>query len=112
MRQNVLTGDTPFRRAHIRSVIDQVEVPDAEIRIVGRRTDLERLMIGGGAAPAGVPSFVRGLQGCCSSCLSFPLAAGAYSVSQLKSTDEGGSSRNMLVPSRRTSDRKKKGILR
>lgn len=59
MRANVLTGDTPFRRAYIRSVIDQVEVDDEDIRIIGRRTTLERLVMGGGAAPAGVPSFVR-----------------------------------------------------
>ncbi len=59
MRTNVLTGDTPFRRAYIRSVIDQVEVDDTEIRIIGRKTTLERLVMGGGAAPAGVPSFVR-----------------------------------------------------
>ena len=57
MRNNILTGDTPFRRAYIRSVIDQVEVDDAEIRIVGRRSVLERLVMGGGATPAGVPSF-------------------------------------------------------
>jgi site-specific DNA recombinase len=57
MRNNILAGDTPFRRAYIRSVIDQVEVDDAEIRIVGRRSVLERLVMGGGAAPAGVPSF-------------------------------------------------------
>lgn len=43
----------------IHSVIDQVKVDDAEIRVVGRRTVLERLMTGGGAAPAGVLSFVR-----------------------------------------------------
>lgn len=59
MRENVLMGDTPFRRAYIRSVIDQVEVDDAEIRIHGRRSVLERMVMGGGAAPAGVPSFVR-----------------------------------------------------
>ncbi|MGB3540068.1 MAG: recombinase family protein [Mesorhizobium sp.] len=59
MRTNVLTGDTPFRRAYIRSVIDQVEVDDSEIRIIGRKSTLERLVMGGGAAPAGVPSFVR-----------------------------------------------------
>ena len=35
MRSNVLAGDTPFRRAYIRSVIDQVEVDDDEIRIMG-----------------------------------------------------------------------------
>jgi hypothetical protein len=34
MRTNVLTGETPFRRAYIRAVVDQVEVDDSEIRIV------------------------------------------------------------------------------
>ena len=59
MRANVLEGETPFRRAYIRSVIDQVKVDDSEIRIRGRKTVLERLVMGGGAAPAAVPSFVR-----------------------------------------------------
>ncbi len=36
----------------------QVEVDDMEIRIHGRRDVLERLVMGGGAAPAPVPSFV------------------------------------------------------
>jgi hypothetical protein len=47
---NILTGDTPFKWAYIRSVIDQVEVDDAEIWIIGRRTVLERLVMGGGRA--------------------------------------------------------------
>ena len=59
MRRNVLTGDTSFRRSYLRAVIDKVEVDDTEIRIHGRRTVLERLVMGGGAAPSGVPSFVR-----------------------------------------------------
>jgi hypothetical protein len=59
MRANVLSGDTPFRRAWLRAMIDNVEVDDTEIRIHGRRAVLERLVMGGGAAPAGVPSFVR-----------------------------------------------------
>ena len=59
MRSNVLTGDTPFRRAYIRSVIDQVEVDDDEIRIWGRKSVLERLVAASGGSPAGVPSFVR-----------------------------------------------------
>ena len=59
MRANILNGEIPFRRAYIRSLIDQVEVDDTEIRIHGRRSVLERLVMGGGAAPAGVPSFVR-----------------------------------------------------
>ena len=60
MRSNVMTGDTPFRRAYIRSVIDQVEVDDEEIRIWGRKVVLERLVAASGSSgPAGVPSFVR-----------------------------------------------------
>lgn len=59
MRKNVLEGETPFRRAYIRSIVDEVQVDDTEIRIVGRKTVLERLVMAGGAAPAGVPSFVR-----------------------------------------------------
>lgn len=52
MRSNVLSGDTTFRRAYLRAVIDRVEVDDTEIRIHGRRTVLERLVMGGGASPA------------------------------------------------------------
>lgn len=59
MRANVLEGAVPFRRAYLRALIDNVEVDDTEIRIHGRRTVLERLVMGGGAAPAGVPSFVH-----------------------------------------------------
>jgi len=59
MRRNVTGGAVEFRRAWLRSMIDNVEVDDEEIRIHGRRDVLERLVMGGGAAPAGVPSFVR-----------------------------------------------------
>lgn len=59
MRDNIANGPIPFRRAYIRSVIDQVEVDDHEIRIHGRKDVLERLVMGDGAVPAGVPSFVR-----------------------------------------------------
>ncbi len=52
-----MSCDMPFRRAYVRSAIDQMEVDDEEIRIIGRsaRTAGD----GGGAAPAGAPSFVR-----------------------------------------------------
>lgn len=59
MRENICAGEIPFRRAYIRAIVDQIEVDDSEIRIHGRRNILERLVMGGGAAPAGVPSFVR-----------------------------------------------------
>ncbi len=59
MRENVTNGPIHFLRAYMRAVINQVEVDDAEIRIHGRKSVLERLVMGGGATPAGVPSFVR-----------------------------------------------------
>ena len=58
MKENVANGPIPFRRAYLRSVIDQVEVDDTEIRIHGRRDVLEKLVMGGGTMPAGVPRVV------------------------------------------------------
>jgi site-specific DNA recombinase len=84
MRTNMLTGETPFRRAYIRSVIDQVEVDDTEIRIIGRRTVLERLVMGGGATPAGVPSFVRKWRARQDSNLSLPSECSAQRCVQLR----------------------------
>ena len=64
MRTNVLTGDVAFRRAYIRSIIDNVEVDDGEIRIHGRRTVLERLVMGGGKPLLECPVlFVSGAPG-------------------------------------------------
>ena len=59
MRANVLKGPIPFRRTYLRAMIDNVEVDDPEVRIYGRRTVLERFVMGDGVAPAEVPSFVR-----------------------------------------------------
>lgn len=49
----------PFRRIWLRAIIDKVEVDEAEIRVHGRKSVLERIVMGGEAAPAGVLSFVR-----------------------------------------------------
>ena len=65
MRENVLSGDTGFRRAWLRAVIDNVEVDDTEIRIHGRSSVLERLVMGSEALPAAVPSFVRNWRSDC-----------------------------------------------
>jgi site-specific DNA recombinase len=59
MRENVSTGAVPFRRAYLRSVIDQIEVDDEEVRVFGRKSVLEQLVMRDGATAAGVPSFVR-----------------------------------------------------
>lgn len=56
MRKKATQGPIPFRRAYLRSVIDQVEVDDDGIRIHGRWDVLERLVMSRAAA-AGVPSF-------------------------------------------------------
>jgi phage baseplate assembly protein gpV len=64
MRRNVSEGDVVFRRAYIRWVIDHVEVYDAEVRIHGRRTVLEKLVMSGGPTPARVPSFVPEWRAC------------------------------------------------
>jgi site-specific DNA recombinase len=58
MRVKVLSADTAFRRAYLRTVIDKVEVDDTEIRILGRRDVIERLVMGGETAQTGVPGFV------------------------------------------------------
>jgi hypothetical protein len=44
-------------------MVDQVEVDDAKIRIVGRRTVLERLVMGGGAGPVTVAENPRVITG-------------------------------------------------
>lgn len=59
MRANICDGPVPFRRAYLRAMIDNIEVDDTEIRLHGRKTVLERLVMGSGATAAGVPSFVR-----------------------------------------------------
>jgi hypothetical protein len=55
MRTHVLTCETPFRRVYIRATVDQVEVDDEEICIIGRRTVLERLVMGDGGLPLECP---------------------------------------------------------
>ena len=50
MRENIASGEIPFRKAYLRSVIDRIEVDDEVIRIVGDKTTLEGA-IGGKAAP-------------------------------------------------------------
>ncbi|RVJ66437.1 hypothetical protein CN167_32900 [Sinorhizobium medicae] len=60
MRENIANGPVPFRRAYLRAVIERVEVDDGEIRIHGRKSELERLvMTKNSVIMAAVPSFVR-----------------------------------------------------
>jgi len=58
MRTNVRTGETPFRWAYIRSMINQVEVDDREIRIHGAEKRIGRLVMGVGAARQECPVLI------------------------------------------------------
>lgn len=49
MRENIRTGEVPFRKAYLRSVIDRVEVDDAMIRIVGDAATLEEVIVAQGS---------------------------------------------------------------
>jgi hypothetical protein len=42
MRENITTGDVPFRKAYLRWLIDAVEVDDRVIRIHGSKSTLEQ----------------------------------------------------------------------
>jgi hypothetical protein len=39
------TGEVPFRKAYLGSLIDRIEVDDREVRIVGRKEVLERAVL-------------------------------------------------------------------
>jgi site-specific DNA recombinase len=49
MRENLTTGSTPFRKAYLRSLIDVIEVDDAQIRIKGSKDVLERAVLASGS---------------------------------------------------------------
>ncbi|WP_419829843.1 recombinase family protein [Methylobacterium sp.] len=60
MRENVTTGEIPFRKAWLQAIVDRVEVDDSVIRIIGDKANLEAVIAAGGAStPAGVRSSVR-----------------------------------------------------
>lgn len=46
MRENITSGETPFRKAYIRAVVDRVEVDDGVVRIVGDKATLEQAVAG------------------------------------------------------------------
>jgi hypothetical protein len=51
MRENLTTGSTPFRKAYLRSLIDVIEVDDAQIRIRGSKDVLERAVLASRSGP-------------------------------------------------------------
>lgn len=63
MRESITTGDIPFRKTYIRSVVDRIEVDDNVIRIVGDKTKLEKAVTGKPDTSLGVRSFARDWRG-------------------------------------------------
>lgn len=59
MRENIATGEIPFRKAYLKSVVDQVIVDDKQIRIVGSKHMVESAVFGGKKISQGVRSFER-----------------------------------------------------
>jgi hypothetical protein len=58
MREKLTTGDIPFRKAYLGSIIDRIEVDDREVRVVGRKDVLEQAIFAIRQGEAGVHSFV------------------------------------------------------
>jgi hypothetical protein len=48
MRENLSTGEVPFRNAYLASIVDRVEVDDREVRILGRKDVLEQCVMASG----------------------------------------------------------------
>lgn len=59
MRKRITTGDTTFRKAYLRSIVDGIEVDDQVIRIHGSKASLEQAIIAGEQIGKGVRSFIR-----------------------------------------------------
>ena len=59
MRERITTGETTFRKAYLRSIVDAVEVDDKIIRIHGSKASLEQAVIAGEQIGKGVRSFIR-----------------------------------------------------
>jgi site-specific DNA recombinase len=59
MRENITSGNIPFRKAYIQAVVDWIELDDHAVRISGDKATLEQVIAGHASTGAGVRSFVR-----------------------------------------------------
>jgi hypothetical protein len=57
VRYNITTGEIPFRKAYIRSLVDRIEVDDHVVRIVGDKATLEQAVVHGALAGNAVRCF-------------------------------------------------------
>jgi site-specific DNA recombinase len=49
MRDKLTSGDVPFRKAYIGTIVDRIEVDDHQIRVLGRKDALEQAVLANGA---------------------------------------------------------------
>ena len=54
MQENITSGEIPFRKAYIQSVVDRIEVDDGVVRIIGDKSTLEQAIAGKAVAGGGV----------------------------------------------------------
>ena len=59
MRERITTGETTFRKAYLRSIVDAIEVDDKSVRIHGSKASLEQAVIAGEQIGKGVRGFIR-----------------------------------------------------
>ncbi len=59
MRERITEGETPFRKAYLRAIVDAIEAGDKVIRIHGSKASFEQAVIAGERIGKGVRSFVR-----------------------------------------------------
>ena len=59
MRERITTGETTFRKAYLRSIVDAIEVDDKTIRIHGSKASLEQAVIAAEQIGKRVRSFIR-----------------------------------------------------
>jgi site-specific DNA recombinase len=59
MRERLTTGAVPFRKAYIGSIVDRIEVDDAQVLIMGRKEVLEQAVRSSETMPPVVHTFVQ-----------------------------------------------------
>ena len=50
MRENITTGEAPFRKAWLRSLVERIEIDDEAVRIIGGKAPLGEAIAGESAA--------------------------------------------------------------
>ncbi|MBG0809539.1 recombinase family protein [Methylosinus sp. H3A] len=59
MREKITVGETSFRRAYLRAVVEAIEVDDQVVRIHGSKTSLEQAVVAGEQIGKSVRGFIR-----------------------------------------------------